>query len=301
MAGALAPALAGHATALTIRTLGPDDVSSLRLPGQRSSQAMRLALKRHSGRSVWAPSTLEYALLQPWRNRPEITSVDELVAVRHADLLLRSAFERCIAHGDELMLAIELESDHTPSRFERAGLEMLEEVITYDIQTSRTPPPPQRGVRLDSVGMDDERVIDLIAQIDESAFPWLWRNNRAEFDIYLRTPGVEVLLVADDDEPVGYIGMTLFAGWGHLDRIAIAPDLQGRGYGWDALALTVDAMRQRGALRVALSTQRMNWRSQRLYERFGFHRTYDHDYRLFGWWSDPQRRGAYQSSETRYQ
>ncbi|MBA3449964.1 MAG: GNAT family N-acetyltransferase, partial [Chloroflexia bacterium] len=155
-------------------------------------------------------------------------------------------------------------------------------------------------VRLVPVGRDDDRIIDAVVQIDDAAFPWLWRNNRTELDVYLNTPGVSVSVVEDDGETVGYVGVTLFSGWGHLDRIAVAPNLQGRGYGRDALALTFDAMRQRGACRVALSTQRLNVRSQRLYERFGFRRTYDHDYRLFGRWTDPQRRAAFHPSETRY-
>jgi ribosomal protein S18 acetylase RimI-like enzyme len=52
----------------------------------------------------------------------------------------------------------------------------------------------------------------------------------------------------------------------------------------------VDAIRHRGVRRVGLSTQRTNFRSQRLYERFGFHRTSEHDYRLFGAWCQPVRR-----------
>ncbi|MBA2596697.1 MAG: GNAT family N-acetyltransferase [Chloroflexia bacterium] len=300
MATSLAPAFAPGIPSLTILTLQPDDVEHLRLPGKRSSEEMRNVLAEHWGRSVWTPSTLEYALLRPWRNRPEIASIDELVAIRHTEPLLQAAFERCVAHGDELMLAIELESEHVRSRFERAGLEMLEEVITFDAQIPRSLPSPPRGVRLVPIGVHDDTLVDLIAEVDETAFPWLWRNSRTEFDVYLRTPGVQVSLVEERGEPVGYVGLTLFSGWGHLDRIAITPYRQGRGLGRDALALAIAAMRQRGARRVALSTQRLNWRSQRLYERFGFHRTYDHDYRLFGRWCDLNQSAAYQSRETSY-
>ena len=50
------------------------------------------------------------------------------------------------------------------------------------------------------------------------------------------------------------------------------------------MAAAVEIMRQRGARRVGLSTQKTNLRSQRLYEQFGFRRTIDLDYRLFGNW-----------------
>jgi ribosomal protein S18 acetylase RimI-like enzyme len=290
MTGLLAPPLAARTPPVVIQTLRPDDVAALRLPGRKSAQSLRQALERHPDRSVWAPATLEYALLGAWRNRTEIASVDELVAVRHTASLLDAAFERCVAHGDELMLAIELEGPGASSRFERAGLELLEEVITYETDVPRESWPTRQGVRLLPVTSGDNEVIDLIARIDQAAFPWLWRNSRTEFDVYLRIPGVEVALLEAGGEPIAYIGATHFAGWSHLDRIAVLPGKQGRGFGREALGLAVDMMRQQGARRAALSTQLTNWQSRRLYERFGFRRTYEHDYRLFGRWRRPDHR-----------
>ncbi|MGH2617611.1 MAG: hypothetical protein ACRDJC_20450, partial [Thermomicrobiales bacterium] len=166
MAGTLAPPLATRTSPVVIRALRSDDVAALRLPGRRSSQALRQALERHPGRSVWAPATLEYALLGAWRNRSDITSVDELVAVRHTESLLEAAFARCVAHGDELMLAIELDESRIPSRYERAGLELLEEVITYETEAPRQGWRPREGIRLLPVNPGDVDAIDLVARID---------------------------------------------------------------------------------------------------------------------------------------
>lgn len=292
MAGTLAPPKPSRAATSSVSTLGVDDIPTLRLPGLRGSQCLQRALEHYPGRSVWMPATLEYAHLNPWRNRREIAHVAELVAVGQAEALLRAAFERCVACGDDLMLAIELETQRGPTRYERAGMELLEEVITYEADAPRQPWSPRRGVRLVPVGAGDDRTIDLVTRIDAASFPWLWRNNREEFGVYLRTPGVDVSLLEADGEPVGYVGTTHFAGWSHLDRIAIAPDVQGRGFGREALGLAVEGMRRQGARRVGLSTQRTNVRSQRLYERFGFWRTPEMDYRLFGAWcrSDHVRR-----------
>jgi ribosomal protein S18 acetylase RimI-like enzyme len=250
---------------------------------------MRRLLEVHPGRSVWVPATLEYALIGPWRNRPEIGSVEELVAVRHLEELLRAAVERCAEQGDELVLTVELDSRRSPARYERAGLEMLEEVITYQLGIGREPWSGSAHIRLGRVDPRDEEAVNLVTSIDRASFPWLWRNNRAEFDVYLDTPGVEVWLVEADGEPVAYFGVTLFPDWGHLDRVAVVPNLQGRGFGLETLGLAVDTMRQRGGRRVGLSTQRTNRRSQRLYERFGFQRTPEHDYRLFGAWCQAER------------
>ena len=292
MAGLLAPPRGSRVTAPVVHTLAPGDVTALRLPGRCGAESMRRLLEIHPGRSVWVPATLEYALIGPWRNRPEIASIEDLVAVRHFEELLRAALERCAALGDELMLTVELDSRRSPARYERAGLEMLEEVITYQIGIAREPWSGSDRIRLVRVDGNDEAAINLVTGMDRASFPWLWRNNRAEFDVYLQTPGVEVWLVEANGEPVAYFGVTLFPDWGHLDRVAVVPEQQGRGFGLETLGLAVDTMRQRGARRVGLSTQRTNRRSQRLYERFGFERTPEHDYRLFGAWCNAERRAG---------
>jgi ribosomal protein S18 acetylase RimI-like enzyme len=293
MAGLLSPPRDSLASSSIVRTLAPADVPALRLPGRRGAESVRRLLDLHPGRSVWVPSTLEYALIGPWRNRPEIASIEDLVAVRHVEELLRAAVERCADQGDELILTVELDTRRSPARYARAGLEMLEEVITYELSSVREPWSGSGRIRLVRVQENDDAAIDLVTRIDQDSFPWLWRNNRAEFDIYLHTPGVEVWLVEADDDPVAYFGVTLFPDWGHLDRIAVVPEQQGRGFGLETLGLAVDTMRTRGARRVGLSTQRSNRRSQRLYERFGFQRTPAHDYRLFGAWCREQRAGRF--------
>src|SRR5215217_4998139 len=223
MAGLLAPPRGSRGSSSVVRTLTPGDVAALHLPGRRSGESVRRLLDLYPGRSVWVPSTLEYALIGPWRNRPEIASIEDLVAVRHLEELLRAAFERCANHGDDLMLKVELDSRRSPARYERAGLEMLEEVITYEMGVAREPWPVSNQIRLIRVDANDEAAIERVTAMDQASFPWLWRNNRVEFDVYLQTPGVEVWLVEAGGEPVAYFGATLFPDWGHLDRIAVVP------------------------------------------------------------------------------
>src|SRR5215207_5585956 len=156
MAGLLTPPRGSPTSSSIVRTLSPGDVPALRLPGRRGAESVRRLLDRYPGRSVWVPSTLEYALIGPWRNRPEIASVENLVAVRHLEELLRAAVERCAEQGDELMLTVELDSRRSPARYERAGLEMLEEVITYEIGIGREPWSGSGRFRLARVHADDE-------------------------------------------------------------------------------------------------------------------------------------------------
>src|SRR5918992_1609871 len=180
MAGVFAPPRGSRVTAPVVRTLRPRDVSALRLPGRRGAESMRRLLEIHPDRSVWIPATLEYAIIGPWRNRPEIASIEDLVAVRHLEELLRAGVERCAEQGDELILTVELDARRSPARYERAGLEMLEEVITYQFGIGREPWSGSGRIRLVRVDARDDAAIDLLTRIDRSSFPWLWRNNRTE-------------------------------------------------------------------------------------------------------------------------
>ena len=296
MLGSLAISPTVSREAPVVRPLTLADVPGLRLPGSRSSEMVREALARFGGRSVWIPDTLEYALVGSWRHRADIASIDELVAVRHVDLLLRSAQERSFAHGDPLLLVVELETQRGAARYERVGMELLEEVMTYEIEATRVPRMPQRRFRFIPIVPGDCHAIDRLTDLDRRSFPWLWRNSRDEFQAYLATPGVQVAFIEAEGHPVAYVGTTLFTGWGHLDRIAVEPELQGQGIGRAALTLALDGLRQRGARHIGLSTQRTNIRSQRLYEQFGFRRTPDLDYQLYGAWNPGVRTSSERAS-----
>src|SRR5918997_6809345 len=168
MAGVLTPSHGSSVTSPVVRPLECKDIPALRLPGRRGAESVRQLLDAHPGRSVWVPSTLEYALIGPWRNRPEIASIEDLVAVRHMEELLRAAVERCAEHGDELMLTVELDSGRSPARYQRAGLEMLEEVITYELGSVREPWSGSGRIRLVRVQANDEAAIDLVTSIDQT-------------------------------------------------------------------------------------------------------------------------------------
>lgn len=262
--------------------LTESDIPQLRLPGRRSNEQTRDTLRSWPGRSVWVPGTLEHLLIGSWRNRREISSIEEISAVRHLPALVEQAIAQCNLHGDELLLALELESHRGRSRFERAGLEQLEEVITYEIDTMRVPVLQEHGLRATQAYREDNALLLQLLALDNAAFPWLWRNSLEEFWEYLGSPGVQVLAIHDRNTLAAYIGVTAFEGWGHIDRVAVQPERQGEGLGAVAVALGLDMLRRGGARRVGLSTQRSNVRSQRLYERLGFQRTPELDYHLYG-------------------
>lgn len=262
--------------------LEPEDVARVLPDDVRGQDQLRQSLLACPDRSVWAPDTLEYVVVGLWRHRRDIAQIHEIAAVRHAEVLVAAARERCQTAGNTMVLAIEMHDGRTSAFYGRAGLLPVEDVITYELDARRPRPAPTGSLRFRTALPEVASDLRTLLEIDHAAFPWLWRNSEQEFRVYGDASDVQLLLGFDGDEPVSYSGATIYAGWGHLDRIAVRPDRQGHGDGFETLARTVEAMVGLGAVRVGLSTQHDNERSQRLYERFGFRRSPVYDYRLYG-------------------
>jgi ribosomal-protein-alanine N-acetyltransferase len=56
----------------------------------------------------------------------------------------------------------------------------------------------------------------------------------------------------------------------HLTRLAVHPDYQGQGLGAQLLYRAITDALGRGCSLITLNTQENNYRSQALYQRFGF-------------------------------
>jgi ribosomal protein S18 acetylase RimI-like enzyme len=267
-----------------VQDLTPRDIGSLRfgLWSRLTNAEVQREISGYPGRSAWLPETSEYAVVTPWRHRPEIAQVLELSAVRHPSELLRAVVERCEQFPTNLVLSIEIDEIREPAFYGRAGFRFLEEVITYELDCRVVAPYTPGRLTFRILDVQRPADLELLVQMDHATFPWLWWNSEDEFRSYADLPGVELLVGFDGPEPVSYLGITSYLGWGHLDRIAVLPHRQGSGFGAEALAFAVARLRQSGALKVGLSTQRKNSASQRLYERFGFKRGIANDYKLYG-------------------
>ena len=82
----------------------------------------------------------------------------------------------------------------------------------------------------------------------------------------------EVLLVArDHGVPVGYIACEHQSdGTGYIDYVGVDPGYEGRGIGQALLWAGVEALRDRGCGRIALTVRESNTVARRLYRRLGF-------------------------------
>ena len=266
-----------------VRALTIADVARLPLAWHhRYDRAeIRQLVRRFPGRSVWTPTTGEFALVGPWRNRTDIVQVVELSAQRSATSLIEAASATAGCLGADLMVIMENNERRRPSYYRAIEFQHLEDVITMDLDLSCRDAPLAGDLRFVRVRPDTPESA-AVARVDALAFPWLWRNEPAEFEHYIRIPDVEIHLGLLGDRPVSYFGITLYRDWGHLDRIAVEPGHQGQGVGYRTLAAATEVMALDGAESVGLSTQGHNHRSRRMYERFGFRLRDGNDYRIYG-------------------
>ncbi len=266
-----------------ITTLTLEDVSRLPLTWyHRHDRAeIRRLIRNFPGRSVWQPDTGEFALIGPWRHRTDIVQVAELSAQSSSVALIESAAAAAGHLGADLMVILESDERRRPSFYRSIDFEHLEDVITLELDILPDDAAATTGLTFVRVGPDSPEYLE-IRRIDDLAFPWLWRNGPIEFSAYIRMPDVRIYLGLRDGLPVSYHGVTLYRGWGHLDRIAVRPELQGQGVGFQTLRHATAVMAQAGAETVGLSTQGHNEQSRQLYDRFGFVRQSNNDYRIYG-------------------
>jgi ribosomal protein S18 acetylase RimI-like enzyme len=115
------------------------------------------------------------------------------------------------------------------------------------------------------------RDLSPLAALDRSAFtpPW-WQSE--ETLLRLQQHSTCFLVAERDGMSVGYVEGNVAGGRAHIGRLAVAPQHQGQGIGGLLLQGALERLWAEGAGLVTLNTQKDNYRSQRLYRRFGFRR-----------------------------
>ncbi len=108
-----------------------------------------------------------------------------------------------------------------------------------------------------------------VTEVDNSAFDLLWRNSLDALQKALKQ-AVHATVAETAEGLVGYQLSTGGAMGAHLARLAVRPEMQGRGLGSALVTDLLEHVRGRGKARVTVNTQSDNLSSQALYERLGF-------------------------------
>ena len=281
------------APAVPVVGLTAAQAGTLRLPW--SSRFTPDSLARYVNRAPgWAwtvPGAGEYLVAEGWRHRDDLGMVLEVQARHYRAELIGAALADLTARGVRCLLLTDEEWSAQGRAYLPLGFQRLERIVYYQLLGLHLPLPirqPLPALEFVPVGT---ATLPIAVEIDHHSFPWLWWNSHDEFEIYLHTPGVRVVLGLHEGVPVGYAGFTVTRDWGHLDRLAVTERAQGRGWGAALLAYALEQMAQVGVYRVTLSTQETNDQSQGLYRGFGFRQTHE-AHNIYGrWLSDPPDEG----------
>jgi GNAT superfamily N-acetyltransferase len=257
-------------------------VAELHLPWESHFTQQELSdhLARRSALAVRVAGSDEYAVGQWWQGRTEIGVLQEVMAVGHhqALALVERLLETLRAAGARLAILSQEEEQRALGFYRAHDWLKLEEILVY--RRPQAAVPTDQG-RLAFATLTPHRLPELMA-LEQVSFPWIWRYGSAFFQEAAVTPGRRLLLAYQQSTLIGYLIITLHGSFGHLDRLAVHPAFQHRGYGAELLRHALGEMTTRGATAAGLSTQKDNYRSQRLYESFGFRRT--GKYCIYGKW-----------------
>jgi GNAT superfamily N-acetyltransferase len=115
--------------------------------------------------------------------------------------------------------------------------------------------------------------VDDLLNVDRAAFPSIWRQDEQAIFAPLQSHGY--LFKAEwRGQTVGYASGVWNERHGHINRLAVHPQVHGLGIGKRLLAESIRQFHKVGVYRITLNTQVDNRISRRLYERFGFQITH---------------------------
>jgi ribosomal protein S18 acetylase RimI-like enzyme len=225
----------------------------------------------HRGTRVSAPLVLRAG----WRAIKVIPPINTerpatlaLLADRDApgpDLMQR-ALDVCHARGIPSAISQALRpGDYAP--FLSAGGTLVQELLLLSLHD----PAPHRILHRSAGMVQRHRPDHRIAHLDYRAFGGFWHfDTLALADAMAATTTSRLRAVMVNNEPVGYLISGANGPRGFIQRLAVDPVHQGRGYAGALLRDSLGWLGRRGATSVTINTQTDNHRARTLYERHGF-------------------------------
>ena len=148
------------------------------------------------------------------------------------------------------------------------GFNYLEDIVTLSRTNQTLPPTPTSPVKVYSANSED---LSIITRIDQLAFHPPWQMTQHDlWQAYRISASATVAIL--DDEIVGYQISTRSRAIGHLARLAVMPNSQGKRVGSMLMHELLSKFDQRGIKSVTVNTQVSNGSSHRLYSYYGFQR-----------------------------
>ena len=110
--------------------------------------------------------------------------------------------------------------------------------------------------------------LDEMMAIELVSFPTPWSERLLRTEI--KRAGAIYLAAEHRGETIGYVGMWVYAGEGHICTLAVAPGWRGRGVGEVLVLIVLGEAAQRGVQSVELEYRVSNLPAESLYGKLGF-------------------------------
>jgi GNAT superfamily N-acetyltransferase len=152
--------------------------------------------------------------------------------------------------------------------FADAGFTVHERLHLLRHDLRRVPAPRAPG---GSLRRGRRRDIAAVLAVDGLAFDRFWRFDAASLaDARAATPQSRFRVAVLDHTIVGYHVTGRAGTLGYLQRLAVHPEVHGRGLGTALIGDSLDWCARRGCTSVLVNTQEINQRALSLYEHLGF-------------------------------
>lgn len=140
---------------------------------------------------------------------------------------------------------------------------------------------PAPGKEMDAVTVRPMVLDDLawVEEIDTAAFGGVWQNSQPCLEVAFSQSTIATVAEMDGNL-VGYQISTSSPMGGHLARLAVIPEVQGLGIGYNLVRDVLSQFDRRGIHRATVNTQKDNFISLSLYKKAGFEPTGE-DYPLY--------------------
>lgn len=203
---------------------------------------------------------------------PDITwirlfAISPSINVRTAWELLWEAAGQELSQISQITVAVISLQGWLNSLLEASGFQHTDDVIVlmWDSNTV-IPMPASTGVSIRTMLPEDQKTI---LTIDHEAFGPIWKNSLEALELAYQQSSLATVAEIGD-EIVGYQYSTTSTMGGHLARLAVKTNMQGRGIGYLLVHQVLNQFRKQGFKHVTVNTQQSNTTSLALYSKAGF-------------------------------
>jgi len=152
-------------------------------------------------------------------------------------------------------------------QLKQSGFEETHQIVMLSWEGTKLPEEP-RPIPANIRPMELNDLVD-VQKIDEASFVPIWQNSLNCLE-YAFHQSIIATVAEINGKPVGYQISTATPMGGHLARLAVYPNVQGKGIGYALVYDLLIRFAQRGTRMLTVNTQKNNLASLAIYKKASF-------------------------------